>query len=265
MATVCGSGVCCPSRRPSCDRPVALCGSEGNPMRSSHRTARPLTDIGDVTTSRDIGSRTSAFPANRGFLRFIVESAPPRPESVVPLSGHTVSSCAGFHTAVSYVCSRVPPLVSRRVIPVARKVRQPIASAMPAAVARRRIIRQASGSVIGLLESTLPLCPRAARNNHPTRSSTSSCVIAARRGRGLRKACRCPIAAVRNTRPDRISRAKAVVFLTDPPAAAADCPQTGAAAAPAPPNRARSSRRARSAPAARAPHPAFPTSLGPSR
>ena len=46
-------------------------------------------------------------------------------------------------------------------IPMARKVWQPIGAAMPAAAARRRIIRLASGWLIGLSESALPLWPRA--------------------------------------------------------------------------------------------------------
>src|ERR1700694_2320737 len=49
-------------------------------------------------------------------------------------------------------------------MPVARKVWQPIAAAMPAAAARRRIIRQASGWLIGLADSVVPLWPRPARN-----------------------------------------------------------------------------------------------------
>ena len=44
---------------------------------------------------------------------------------------------------------------------MARKVWQPIGAAMPAAAARRRIIRLASGWLIGLSESALPLWPRA--------------------------------------------------------------------------------------------------------
>jgi hypothetical protein len=57
-------------------------------------------------------------------------------------------------------------------MPVARNVWQPIASAMPAAAARRRIMRQASGWLIGLSESALPLWPREVRNSQPLRSST---------------------------------------------------------------------------------------------
>jgi arginine exporter protein ArgO len=57
------------------------------------------------------------------------------------------------------------------VIPVARKVWQPIGAAIPAATARRRIIRQASGWLIGLSERALPLWPRAVRNSQPLRSS----------------------------------------------------------------------------------------------
>ena len=44
-------------------------------------------------------------------------------------------------------------------------------AAMPAAAVRRRIIRQASGWLIALSESTVPLCPRAVRNRKPLRSS----------------------------------------------------------------------------------------------
>jgi hypothetical protein len=58
------------------------------------------------------------------------------------------------------------------VIPVARNVWQPISAAMPAAAARRPIIRQASGWLIGLPESAPLLCPRAVRNSQPLRSST---------------------------------------------------------------------------------------------
>jgi transposase-like protein len=57
------------------------------------------------------------------------------------------------------------------VIPVARNVWQPIGAAMPAAAARRRIIRQASGWLIGLAERALPLWPRAVRNSQPLRFS----------------------------------------------------------------------------------------------
>jgi hypothetical protein len=49
---------------------------------------------------------------------------------------------------------------------------QPIASAIPAAAARRRIIPHASGWDIGFSDSTLLLCPRAVRKSHPLRSST---------------------------------------------------------------------------------------------
>jgi hypothetical protein len=52
------------------------------------------------------------------------------------------------------------------------RVWQPISAAMPAAAARRRIIRQASGWLIGLSDKVLPLCPRAVRNSQPLRSST---------------------------------------------------------------------------------------------
>src|ERR1700730_5932298 len=56
-------------------------------------------------------------------------------------------------------------------MPVARKVWQPIGAGMPAAAARRRIIRQASGWLIGLADSVAPLWPRAVRNSQPFRSS----------------------------------------------------------------------------------------------
>jgi len=58
------------------------------------------------------------------------------------------------------------------VIPVARNVWQPIGAAVAAAAARRRIIRQAPGWLIGVSDGALPLCPRAVRNSQPLRSST---------------------------------------------------------------------------------------------
>ena len=57
-------------------------------------------------------------------------------------------------------------------IPVVRKVWQPIGAAMPAAAARRRVIRQASGWLIGLSDNVLPLWPRTVRNSQPLRSSS---------------------------------------------------------------------------------------------
>jgi hypothetical protein len=45
--------------------------------------------------------------------------------------------------------------------------------AMPAAAPRRRIIRHASGWLIGLSDNELPLCSRAVRNSWPLRSSTT--------------------------------------------------------------------------------------------
>lgn len=48
--------------------------------------------------------------------------------------------------------------------PVARNVWQPIASAMAVAAARLRIIRQASGWVMGWADNIVPLWPRAVRN-----------------------------------------------------------------------------------------------------
>jgi hypothetical protein len=57
------------------------------------------------------------------------------------------------------------------VIPVARNVWQPIGAAIPAAVARRRIMRQASGWLMAWSDSVLPLCPRAVRKSQPLPSS----------------------------------------------------------------------------------------------
>jgi hypothetical protein len=57
---------------------------------------------------------------------------------------------------------------------VARKVWQPISATMPAAAARRRIMRQASGWPIGLVESARLLWPRAVRNSQSLRSSAMS-------------------------------------------------------------------------------------------
>jgi hypothetical protein len=45
--------------------------------------------------------------------------------------------------------------------------------AMPAAAPRSRIIRQASGWLIGVSDNELPLCPRAVRNSQPLQSSTT--------------------------------------------------------------------------------------------
>jgi hypothetical protein len=42
----------------------------------------------------------------------------------------------------------------------------------PGGAARRRIMRQASGWVMGLSDKVLPLCPRAVRNSQPLRCST---------------------------------------------------------------------------------------------
>jgi hypothetical protein len=44
-------------------------------------------------------------------------------------------------------------------------------AAMPAAAARRRIMRWASSWLIFLWDKALPLCPRAVRNSQPLRSS----------------------------------------------------------------------------------------------
>jgi hypothetical protein len=57
-------------------------------------------------------------------------------------------------------------LAKQAVIAVARNVWHPIASAW-AAAARRRIIRQASGWLIGLMDSVVPLWPGAGRNSQP--------------------------------------------------------------------------------------------------
>src|SRR6202022_119286 len=56
-------------------------------------------------------------------------------------------------------------------MPVARNVWQPISAAMPAALARRRIMHQASDWFMARSDSASALWPRAVRNSQPLRSS----------------------------------------------------------------------------------------------
>ena len=56
-------------------------------------------------------------------------------------------------------------------MPVARNVWLPIGAMMPAATARRRIMRQASAWVIGCSVNTVALCRGLVRNSQPLRSS----------------------------------------------------------------------------------------------
>ena len=56
-------------------------------------------------------------------------------------------------------------------IPVARNVWLPIGAMMPAAAARRRIMRQASAWFIGCSVNTVAVCLGLVRNSQPLRSS----------------------------------------------------------------------------------------------
>jgi hypothetical protein len=74
--------------------------------------------------------------------------------------------CEGFHSRPSPACSRIPPFSKYAVIPGHTESWQPIGALMPAAFARRRIMRQVSGLAHRLLGSTGAFQALTVRNSH---------------------------------------------------------------------------------------------------